>query len=116
MDPLDLESEVYPPTGAIAAEGARKALGRPALDPLAVLVREAVQNSWDAKKESDPSVAVRFETRELTSDQADFLRRTAMKEKPQVDELKRLLTSKGPIRILTVSDYGTSGLGGPSRA
>ena len=116
MESLDLESEVFPPTGAIAAEGARKALGRPALDPLAVLVREAVQNSWDAKKESEPTVAVRFETRELTADQADFLRRTVMKEKPQLDELKRLLASKGSLRVLTISDYGTSGLGGPSRA
>jgi hypothetical protein len=116
MDALDLESEVFPPTGAIAAEGARKALGRPALDPLAVLVREAVQNSWDAKKDVEQSVAVRFETRELTADQVDFLKRTVMKEKPQVDQLKRLLTSKGPVRILTIADYGTSGLGGPSRA
>ena len=35
MDPLDLESEVFPPTGAIAAEGARKALGRATANPTA---------------------------------------------------------------------------------
>ena len=52
MESLDLESEAFPPTGAIAAEGARKALGRPALDPLAVLVRAAVQNSWAATSDN----------------------------------------------------------------
>ncbi|MFD0594037.1 hypothetical protein ACFQZ4_17425 [Catellatospora coxensis] len=42
-------SQPYPPEGATAAEGIRNQLGRPELDHLTVLVREAAQNSWDAR-------------------------------------------------------------------
>ena len=37
-------------TGGLAAEGVINQLGRPDIEPLEVLVREAVQNCWDAKR------------------------------------------------------------------
>ena len=38
--------------GAIKAEGIMNQLGRPTVDRLTVLVREAAQNSWDAADRS----------------------------------------------------------------
>src|SRR5262245_24184608 len=116
MRVLDLESEVFPPTGTIAAEGARKTLGRPRLDPLTVLVRETAQNSGDARREGCPTILMRFETRELTATQSAFLRGNLLSQRPRMAELDALLKSTKPIRILSVSDHGTLGLGGPSRA
>ena len=47
---MERYSEVYSPTGGLAAEGVINQLGRPDIESLEVLVREAVQNCWDAKR------------------------------------------------------------------
>ena len=47
----------YPPGGAVAGDGIQKQLGTPQLDPLEVLVREAAQNSWDAKLSAERSIS-----------------------------------------------------------
>ena len=44
MIPLQRFSEQYSATGGLAAEGILNQLGRPNIEPLEVLVREAVQN------------------------------------------------------------------------
>ena len=49
MTSFRLLSERVPPTGALAAPGAINALGRPDIDLWDLLIRETVQNSWDAK-------------------------------------------------------------------
>ena len=53
---MKLRSEEFPPGGTISAKGAKESLGRPHLDHLLVLVREAVQNSWDARSEDHESI------------------------------------------------------------
>ncbi|WP_030686890.1 hypothetical protein [Streptomyces sp. NRRL B-1347] len=112
-------SQPYPPEGASAAEGIRNQLGRPELDLLTILVRESAQNSWDARS-TPPSGPVSYSIdmwavgpaharawRELLLDGAP----TDVKNFPLRETLQR-----GPIQILAVSDRGTRGLGGPTRA
>lgn len=112
-------SQPYPPDGASAAEGIRNQLGRPELDLLTILVRESAQNSWDARvmSSSDPveyridmwtvSPAHASTWRELLGDGAPI----GVDTFPLRDTLRN-----GSIRLLSVSDRGTRGLGGPTRA
>lgn len=44
-----LKSERFSPEGSISGAAIRRNLGRSSLDPLSILIREAVQNSWDAR-------------------------------------------------------------------
>ena len=53
-------SEPYPEMGSISGEGATKLLGQ-ALTPLELLLRETIQNSWDASE--GESAQTRFEVR-----------------------------------------------------
>ncbi|MEW2632031.1 hypothetical protein AB0903_10295 [Streptomyces sp. NPDC048389] len=112
-------SQPYPPEGASAAEGIRNQLGRPELDLLTMLVRESAQNSWDARVEpSSAPVDYRIDIwtvgpahtavwRELLLDGAP----KRAENFPLRDTLRR-----GSVRVLAVSDRGTRGLGGPTRA
>ncbi|MDQ1010581.1 hypothetical protein QFZ82_005066 [Streptomyces sp. V4I23] len=112
-------SQPYPPEGASAAEGIRNQLGRPELDLLTMLVRESAQNSWDARlKDASAPVDYRIDMwtvgpahtgawRELLLDGAP----TRAENFPLHSTLRR-----GSVRLLAVSDRGTRGLGGPTRA
>lgn len=107
-------SEPYQPTGGLAAEGVINQLGRPDIEPLEILVREAVQNCWDARRESEPSI--RVEIGRLTLD-ADLVRSVATEllvdpppDLPLADALQP------GMKVLYFSDFGTGGLGGPTRA
>lgn len=112
-------SQPYPAEGASAAEGIRNQLGRPALDLLTVLVREAAQNSWDARSDvADPLVRFEIDVRTVGPAHAHAWRTLLLEGGPRDTDhfpLRRSLTN-GPLRILTVSDRGTKGLGGPTRA
>ncbi|MFD9906752.1 hypothetical protein [Streptomyces sp. NPDC059063] len=112
-------SQPYPPEGASAAEGIRNQLGRPELDLLTILVRESAQNSWDARVvPSSAPVDYSIDVwtvgpaharawRELLLDGAP----TGAENFPLRDSLQR-----GSVQVLAVSDRGTRGLGGPTRA
>ena len=58
MTQLQRYSEPYSATGGLAAEGVINQLGRPDIEPLEVVVREAIQNCWDAKRKSVSGVRV----------------------------------------------------------
>lgn len=113
MPPLDLQSELYPPTGGLSGDGARNQLGRPRLDRLAVLVREAVQNSWDARA----ALPIHFKTACWTLGAAEqqFLRDQVLPGDPSGLGLPAALAA-GPFLVLALSDRSTVGLGGPTRA
>ncbi|MFI5678334.1 hypothetical protein [Streptomyces cellulosae] len=112
-------SQPYPPEGASAAEGIRNQLGRPELDLLTILVRESAQNSWDARlTQASSPVEYRIDMwtvgpahtgawRELLLNDAP----TGTAKFPLRDTLRH-----GPVQVLAVSDRGTRGLGGPTRA
>lgn len=116
--PLKLSAEPFGPFGGMAGDGARKLLGAPPLTPLQAVIRESGQNSWDARRGAS---CVRFEVRlrNLTPSEATVLREQVFAELPVSP------ASRGPLRgfldggrqlVLEVSDFGTVGLGGPTRA
>ncbi len=98
------------------------------LDPLEVLVREAIQNSCDAALDDNVTVRVEFELRELHDDDAtafletigyDSLRPhiegTAAQEGTLQDRIEQdglTQINDRRLRVMTVSDYGAEGLWG----
>ncbi|MEU1187825.1 hypothetical protein [Streptomyces sp. NPDC005859] len=112
-------SQPYPPEGASAAEGIRNQLGRPELDLLTILVRESAQNSWDARIErSSAPVDYRIDMWTVGPAHAGAWRELLVAGTPNSTEhfpLRETL-KRGPVRVLSVSDRGTRGLGGPTRA
>ncbi|MFF4655075.1 hypothetical protein [Streptomyces sp. NPDC001381] len=112
-------SQPYPPEGASAAEGIRNQLGRPELDLLTILVRESAQNSWDARLNESPApVDYRIDMWTVGPAHAGAWRDLLLSGAPRSVEhfpLRETLR-RGPVRVLAVSDRGTRGLGGPTRA
>jgi hypothetical protein len=107
-------SQPFAPEGSAAAEGIVKQLGQPALDPLTVLVREAAQNSWDARDGSGP-VEFRVSVQTL-GHRAEAWRRRLLPQPGDGSgvELSRALMPDSV--LLVISDRRTVGLGGPLRA
>jgi hypothetical protein len=110
-------SQRVPALGAITAEGILNQLGRPEIDRLTVLVREAAQNSWDARDPGNDG-PVRFEidvrrldTRLSETWRGHFGETCLMRGVP----IEKALGGSEPI-VMFVSDRGTTGLGGPTRA
>lgn len=116
MNPLDLQSEKYSPTGNVASEGVLNQLGRPKMDMLTVLVREAAQNSWDAKRSDSDHVRFGIGLRTLTSEQQRVLVNSVFLHTPESIALGEELSTDAPVTVMEIWDRGTSGLGGPTRA
>ncbi|MGB5796464.1 MAG: hypothetical protein WBH51_11825 [Mycolicibacter algericus] len=109
-------SQPFPPEGGQTAEGIKRQLGRPRLPEYAVLVREAVQNSWDARRDDgERAIEVRFELRRLGG-YAVAWRRTLGTTSGASSGPGLLNKLNSDSWILTVSDRGTNGLGGPIRS
>lgn len=117
-------SEPRGPFGGVTADGMVNVLGRPRLDSLELVIREAAQNAWDARARpsdanpvpSAPAFSVRI--RELTRDQEVVFRELFADPATHVEvgatnELWKLLATHEPIRVLELCDFGTSGLTGP---
>lgn len=100
--------------GSTASEGIRRQLGKPKLDPLTVLIREAAQNSCDAALPGH-DVEFKVQIRKLTGRRLAGWREFLL---PGPDGgglgLKEALDREPT--ILIISDRGTTGLGGPLRA
>lgn len=111
-------SQTFPPDGASAAEGIRNQLGRPELDLLTILVREAAQNSWDARvRDHQAPVEFRVDFGSVSAAHLSGWRELLLQNAPLEHQLPlRGALRRSDIRTLTVSDRGTTGLGGPTRA
>jgi hypothetical protein len=112
-------SQPYPPEGASAAEGIRNQLGRPELDLLTILVRESAQNSWDARlAPSSSPVGYRIDIWTVGPAHTGAWREILLNGAPGGTENFPLRDTlrQGPVKVLAVSDRGTRGLGGPTRA
>lgn len=114
---LDLQSEPFSATGNLAGEGLLNPLGRLPIDPLTVMLREAVQNSWDARLKSSIDFSIEGhpvrDAGELTRRFFGSLPLGASSETlPVFDALQ----SGGIHTVLSVSDRRTKGLAGPTRA
>ena len=70
---LERFSEPYNATGGLAAVGVLNQLGRPDIEPLEVLVREAIQNCWDAKRHDVSRIRVEIGWSTLDSRQVNVL-------------------------------------------
>lgn len=116
--PLSCFSEEYNAHGNVAAEGILNQLGRPGLDLLSILVRETVQNSWDARRSDETTVQFTIEERRLQEAQQAFLCYTVLRNAPEYLRLHNVLSATGGdgIHVLVISDRGTVGLNGPIRA
>lgn len=114
-----LHSEKFSADGNISAEGFEKLLGAPSLDLLAILAREAVQNCCDATRKDSNLATVKIRARTLSEEQRTVLKDSFFSslplEKTASEHLKRILYGTSPLNVLEISDYGTSGLGGPTR-
>lgn len=116
MNTLELYSERYSPTGNVTSEGVLNQLGRPKLDMLAVLIREAVQNSWDARLPDVSSIRFGAAGWILSAPQRELLKNAVFPQRPSDLNLGNLLNSPQDLHVLALYDRGTEGLGGPTRA
>ena len=118
-NPLDLQSEPYAVFGNISGQGLGKILGTPRHDRLKIALRESVQNSWDARVPDHGPLRFRIDLRTLGPEQVEVLHRSMMTEFPDQSPNSEILENSlraDSLRVLEISDFGTSGLGGPLRA
>lgn len=113
--PLDLQSEPFSATGGAAAEGVSNQLGRPRADRFTLLVREAAQNSWDARLASADTVQFHIDGYVLGREDRRELARLVFAEVPTSIDVRERLLDEVEFPVLAVSDYGTSGLSGATR-
>lgn len=107
-------SQPFAPEGSVAAEGIVKQLGRPEMDPLTVLVREAAQNSWDARRPAGP-VDFHVALSRLGPCAKAWREELLPPPSPTSGNALNEILNEDAV-LLTVSDRNTLGLGGPIRA
>ena len=66
-------SEPFPEMGSISGEGATKLLGQ-ALTPLELLLRETIQNSWDASEGESSQTRFEIKLRFLKTNEKSTLK------------------------------------------
>lgn len=114
---LRLHSERFGSTGNIG-ENFQRLLGAPSLDPLQTVLREAVQNIADASLPGiGPEIQIRL--RRLTHDQHRTLASRVFFDLPvgsRSYDLIDSMRSRKNLVVMEICDFGTSGLGGPTRA
>ncbi|WP_159806421.1 hypothetical protein [Cellulomonas citrea] len=114
-------SQPFRPDGGIAAEGLRNQLGRPSLSVLTVLVREAAQNSWDARLPTG-DLQLEIDLGDLDRTPAAAWRTMlgpGAPELPAEETRLRTLTdylNQDSLTYLAISDRNATGLGGPVRS
>ena len=110
-------SEPYGATGNIG-ENFQRLLGAPSLDRLQTVIREAVQNIADAAKLGvGPEIEIRV--RRLTAAQQRVLADRVIcgrLPEPRSNELLDAMRSRSELTVMEICDFGTTGLGGPTRA
>jgi hypothetical protein len=115
---LDLQSERVTPLGSIPGSGLLNSLGRQDIPLHELILREAVQNSWDARLSSNHSIQFIVSASLLNNAQLQLLRSAIIPEVPLgLEYLKQIRDGKkNSVSTLTFSDRGTTGLNGPTRA
>lgn len=113
---LGIQSERYASSGNIG-ENVRRLLGTPSSDPLETVVRESLQNIADAALPgSGPEILIRI--RRLRSRQLSVLRDYVLRDLPKDSGSPRrfgFLKRQASV-VMEICDFGTKGLGGPTRA
>lgn len=120
MTLIRLHSEPFSRDGNIAADGAARLLGQPALSPLELVIRETIQNSWDASLQTEGTPRYSIRIRHLDSSQMEAMHSFFQELPPnQANEpvaglLRRFLVSSG--LVMEICDACTQGLDGPTSA
>lgn len=120
MNLIRLHSEPFSRDGNIAADGAARLLGQPALSPLELVIRESIQNSWDASLQTEGTPRYSIRIRHLESSQIDAISSFFNQLPPeQANEpiaglIRRFLASSG--LVMEICDTCTQGLDGPTSA
>lgn len=109
-------SQPFHPDGSVTSDGMVKQLGMPELDPLTVMLRETAQNSWDARRDEDEPIRIRYSIGTLGNRAASWRQLLLPFDTvdPRVTTLSHHLRPES--HYLLVSDRGTVGLGGPVRS
>src|SRR5688572_19020002 len=121
MTPPRWYSQPFPPAGSISAEGIKRTLGKPPIPWPAILVRESAQNSWDAWL-GDRPVEFSLNLTVVPPQNANAWRSLLLEGAPHSTQFPLPQILRGRewhstlVRTLTISDRGTKGLGGPTRA
>ena len=108
---LKLYMEPVTPTGGHKSEGVQNLLGRPPMNWISVVLREAVQNSWDARQ-GDVPVEFELHWRRPDKDQRIAMRDQIFTNEPTGAGIREAL-QKTDFDILMLTDRGTKGLNGP---
>lgn len=115
--PFGIFSEPFGSTGNIG-DNIRRLLGAPTLDPLQTVIRESLQNIADAAKlGAGPRIEIRI--RRLTTSQRQVLEANVITSLPAAEQSKNLLReslSQKELIVMEICDFGTIGLGGPTRS
>lgn len=115
MRGLNRWSEPFGAHGGFHAHSAGQTLGRPDLDHQSLLLRESVQNSWDACTDKSRGIAFRMDLVELTARQRRVLLDVVLASPPAALHYERI-TGADRVEMLVVTDRRTRGLGGPTRS
>ncbi|MGW6817635.1 hypothetical protein [Streptomyces sp. NPDC055005] len=105
--------------GGITARGLLSQLGSPGLSGLTLLVREAAQNSWDARLPDQDVVRFRLDLATVGAGHGAAWRRLfagGSSRGARRDGVFRPLVQAKSLRYLAISDRGTMGLAGPTRS
>ena len=111
-------SEPFPEMGSISGEGATKLLGQ-ALTPLELLLRETIQNSWDASEGESAQTRFEVRLRFLKANEKSTLKNFLFELPPDNSKDRTILEeflNKDNQLIMEICDFGTKGLGGPLSA
>lgn len=102
--------------GGIRGKGIATLLRANRLDDLSVMVREVIQNSWDARLSDDVTVEVDFNTWEFSKSQMTSLRKIAASSVPPFRSLQAFqkVMDQPKCRVLAVRDLHCQGLDGPT--
>lgn len=110
---LHLKSEQVGALGGITGEGAMKSLGAPRLDHLELMVREAVQNSWDARHEDSGSIRFGISAVDFKGVQREQLKALLQEGFESDPRLFKPIEASQSFDGIIIYDRGTRGLGGP---
>lgn len=113
MKPLTRWSEPFGAHGGFHAHSAGQTLGRPHLGQHALLFRESVQNSWDARK--NQTISFRMDLVRPDVMQRGFLFGSVLTDPPRALRFAPVIRDEN-LSLLVITDMRTRGLGGPTRS
>jgi hypothetical protein len=106
-------------SGGLTGQGFVNLLGRPRLGPVPLLLREAVQNTWDARRPGVLGIRFCVRVRTLAApEEREFRRIFGQKDSSERfgdNALAQRLQERGVVKVLELADFGTWGLCGITR-